>query len=125
MPPSIPTIPTINFGANQSLSCVPKLSTRNSAQEHHSDTLWLAIHLPLLPLEVFALDPITTPTVVYDTSQRSHSIVAVDDHAQRHGIITGMPLSVAHAQVTGLRAFIQNCQAEQQTLVQLATQATH
>ena len=125
MPPSIPTIPTINFGANQSLSCVPKLSTRNSAQEHHSDTLWLAIHLPLLPLEVFALDPITTPTVVYDTSQRSHSIVAVDDHAQRHGIITGMPLSVAHAQVTGLCAFIQNCQAEQQTLVQLATQATH
>ena len=125
MSPSIPTIPTINFGANQSLCCVPNSSTRNKIQEHHSDTLWLAIHLPLLPLEVFALDPITTPTVVYETSQRPYSIVAVDNHAQRNGIMTGMSLSVAHARLTGLRAFIRNYQAEQQALVKLATQAIY
>ena len=125
MSPSIPTIPTINFGANQSLCCVPNSSTRNEIQEHHSDTLWLAIHLPLLPLEVFALGPITTPTVVYETSQRPYSIVAVDNHAQRNGIMTGMSLSVAHARLTGLRAFIRNYQAEQQALVKLATQAIY
>ena len=125
MSPSIPTIPTINFGANQSLCCVPNSSTRNEIQEHHSDTLWLAIHLPLLPLEVFALGPITTPTVVYETSQRPYSIVAVDNHAQRNGIMTGMSLSVAHARLTGLRAFIRNHQAEQQALVKLATQAIY
>ena len=125
MSPSIPTIPTINFSANQPLCCVPNSSTRNEIQEHHSDTLWLAIHLPLLPLEVFALGPITTPTVVYETSQRPYSIVAVDNHAQRNGIITGMSLSVAHARLTGLRAFIRNHQAEQQALVKLATQAIY
>ena len=125
MSPSIPTIPTINFGANQSLCCVPNSSTRNEIQEHHSDTLWLAIHLPLLPLEVFALGPITTPTVVYETSQRPYSIVAVDNHAQRNGIMTGMSLSVAHARLTKLRAFIRNHQAEQHALVKLATQAIY
>ena len=125
MSPSIPTIPTINFSANQPLCCVPNSSTRNEIQEHHSDTLWLAIHLPLLPLEVFALGPITTPTVVYETSQRPYSIVAVDNHAQRNGIITGMSLSVAHARLTKLRAFIRNHQAEQHALVKLATQAIY
>ena len=125
MSPSIPTIPTINFSANQPLCCVPNSSTRNEIQEHHSDTLWLAIHLPLLPLEVFALGPITTPTVVYETSQRPYSIVAVDNHAQRNGIMTGMSLSVAHARLTKLRAFIRNHQAEQQALVKLATQAIY
>ena len=125
MSPSIPTIPTINFSANQPLCCVPNSSTRNEIQEHHSDTLWLAIHLPLLPLEVFALGPITTPTVIYETSQRPYSIVAVDNHAQRNGIITGMSLSVAHARLTKLRAFIRNHQAEQHALVKLATQAIY
>src|SRR3990172_2688980 len=59
--------------------------------------LWIGLHLPRLPLEIFTRGgPASEPLVVCDAA-RDPCIVIASEAAQRRGIRTGMKLSAARA----------------------------
>src|SRR5690606_36953526 len=60
--------------------------------------LWLAVYLPLLPLEVFR-DRSDQPTVVIDEQSR---VLLRNDAAVTAGIAPGVTLATAHSIVPGL-----------------------
>lgn len=81
--------------------------------------LWLALHLPRLPLEVFErVTPLPGPAVVATGDGRT--VVLPNAAAARHGITPGQKLSAALALVPGLEARTRNPPAEQQALESLA-----
>ncbi len=81
--------------------------------------LWLALHLPRLPLEVFErAAPLPGPAVVVAGDGRT--VVLPNAAAMHHGIAPGQKLPAALALVSGLEVHTRNRPAEQQALESLA-----
>ena len=59
--------------------------------------LWVAAHLPRLPLAALRSDAAAAPVVVIDADDRNQCIVAADPRAEAEGVQTGMTLSAALA----------------------------
>ena len=86
--------------------------------------LWLAIHLPHLPLEVYSRGLLEAmPLVVSDGHARSPSVLDCNAVAMEQGIQNGMPLGAAHALSPRLHVRTQDTLAEQQILEGLAAWA--
>ena len=87
--------------------------------------LWLALHLPFLPLEALGCQHKNWPTAVYTQGNREQQIVTANPTAQNSGIHTNMSLSAARALVPSLQAIQQSIELEKTYLRQLAIQAGH
>jgi protein ImuB len=85
--------------------------------------LWLAIHLPSLPLEVFPDAPGEGPLAVVEPEGSRQRVVAVNDCAVRHGVEAGQPLTAAWALAPALEILERNGPAEQAALERLAVWA--
>ena len=74
--------------------------------------LWLALHLPFLPLEALGCQHKNWPTAVYTQGNREQQIVTANPTAQNSGIHTNMSLSAARALVPSLQAIQQSIELE-------------
>ena len=105
-------------------------SSRNSSVEPYrylktaGDELWMALHLPLLPLVASTTTITQAATVVCQKNQRQYRVIAANKSAQRGGIRTNMALSSARTLVPQVRVLDRDLQAERLTIEQLATFAT-
>ena len=85
--------------------------------------LWLALHFPALPLDVFIRGAETiAPTVIASPGNRP-LVVSCNATALRAGIRPGMPISAAHALAPGLAVHARDAQREHETLERLAAWA--
>jgi protein ImuB len=91
--------------------------------------LWLALHLPHLPLEICsrgapapdpAPDAAITPLVVAEGHGREQWVYAANVEAARLGVHAGMRVSAAYAMTQALRVHTRDPQAEQDALESLA-----
>jgi protein ImuB len=86
--------------------------------------LWLALTLPRLPLDVFALaQPRSEPWAVVDASGRVDRVVACNDAARLAGIVPGMKRSAASALAGDLLVTRRRPDLEQMALEGLAVWA--
>ena len=105
-------------------------SPRNSSSgpyrglETASDELWMALHLPLLPLVASTTITTQTATVVCQKNQHQYRVIAANRSAEEGGIRTNMALSTARTLVPQVRVLDRDLQAEQLAMEQLATFAT-
>ena len=85
--------------------------------------LWLALHFPALPLEVFTRGAeAPAPTVIASPGNRP-LVVSCNATALRAGIRPGVPISAAHALAPGLAVHARDAQRERETLERLAAWA--
>jgi protein ImuB len=85
--------------------------------------LWLALHFPSLPLEVFTRGAETpAPTAIASIGNRP-LVVSCNAAAMRAGIRPGMPISAAHALAPGLAVHARDAQREREALERLAAWA--
>lgn len=85
--------------------------------------LWLSVHLPHLPLEVFTRGLVLSgPAVVAEGGQRRRVWVA-NRAAEKRGVEAGMALAAAQALVRELRIFPRDVRREAEALTALATWA--
>ena len=86
--------------------------------------LWLALHLPLLPLEVFTRggqSPSNAQAIAITSSvESSATVVAVNRPAQACGVIAGMSVSVACALASNLHTLARDVAKENATLSRIA-----
>jgi protein ImuB len=82
--------------------------------------LWLALHLPRLPLEVFLRGIDTPDPAVVSTGGSQPRIMIAAPEALRRGVHPGMKLSAAHALVPELHVLARNLPLESGTLESLA-----
>jgi protein ImuB len=86
--------------------------------------LWLALHLPQLPIEVHTRASERPLPAVVAAQQGSHSrVLSANAPAARAGVYTGLALSAAHALVAGLYVYHRDEEAERAALERLATLA--
>lgn len=86
--------------------------------------LWLALHLPQLPLEVHTrASDRPLPAVVAATIGNQSQVMNVNTHAERSGIYPGMALAAAHALTAGLYVCPRDQAAEIAALEHIATLA--
>ena len=85
-------------------------SPRNSSSgpykdlETASDVLWMALHLPLLPLVASTAITTQTATVVCQKNQHQYRVIAANRFAEEVGICTNMALSTARTLVPSARS---------------------
>jgi protein ImuB len=85
--------------------------------------LWLALHFPSLPLEVFTRGAEAPgPTAIASIGNRP-LVVCCNAAAMRAGIRPGTPISAAHALAPGLAVHARDAQRERETLERLAAWA--
>ncbi len=85
--------------------------------------LWLALHFPSLPLEVFTRGADTLgPTAIASEANRP-LVVACDGAATRAGIRSGIALSAAHVLAPGLIVHTRDLRREHEMLERLAAWA--
>ncbi|MDX1431478.1 MAG: DNA polymerase Y family protein [Gammaproteobacteria bacterium] len=84
--------------------------------------LWLALHLPRLPLEALNPAPGTSLAVISGADARA-VVVAADERCRAAGIRAGMPASAACALLPALRLVVRDAQAEAAALAGLAVWA--
>ena len=85
--------------------------------------LWLALHFPSLPLEVFTRGGETPgPTAIASPGNRP-LVVSCNATALRAGIRPGVPISAAHALAPGLAVHARDAQSEREALERLAAWA--
>jgi protein ImuB len=84
--------------------------------------LWLAIRLPLLPLEVYAraVEP-ATPLAVTTTSGSRSEVIACTDAASQRGVRPGMPVAAAMALAADLTTVPRDTTAERAALERIAS----
>lgn len=86
--------------------------------------LWLALHLPLLPLEVFTRggqSPSNAQAIAITSSvESSATVVAVNRPAQACGVIAGMSVSVACTLASNLHTLARDVAKENATLSRIA-----
>jgi protein ImuB len=83
--------------------------------------LWLGLHLPRLPLEVYTRGYADSdPVVVCQGRGKTQTVLLADETAQRLGISAGMPLGAAHALSTRLRTLPRDKRKEAAALERLA-----
>src|SRR5688572_28344941 len=86
--------------------------------------LWLALHLPSLPLEVYARASRGAVPLAVVSSTGSHaSIVACNDAARRRGVKHGMPPAAASALASDLQLVTRDLAAEEAALERIAAWA--
>ncbi len=86
--------------------------------------LWLALHFPAFPLEVFSRGTLAPEPLVVAEKQGSRAcVVACNEAAMNDGVRPGMPVSAAQALVTGLVVRWRVPAAEKESLAGLATWA--
>lgn len=84
-------------------------------------SLWLIIHLPHLPLEVYkASDSEACPVVVWVGHGREQRILLGNPVAQGLGIHPDMPMGAAYSLAQGLRAWARDEEAERLVLERIA-----
>ncbi|MGH8579823.1 MAG: Y-family DNA polymerase [Gammaproteobacteria bacterium] len=84
-------------------------------------SLWLNIHLPHLPLEVYkASDSEACPVVVWVGHGRGQRVLLGNPVAQGLGIHPDMPMSAAYSLAEDLRAWARDEEAERLTLERIA-----
>jgi protein ImuB len=84
-------------------------------------SLWLALHLPALPLEVFTrAEGTQRPLAVSDIQARHPSILVASPSARRQGVLPGMPIGAAQALATELQLLARAPEREQAALEGLA-----
>jgi protein ImuB len=82
--------------------------------------LWLALHFPALPVEIFTrASPTAEPFVVTEGDHRP-TVVAANDSATTAGVRCGMLLSAAYPLVPALLARVRDEDAERQALASVA-----
>jgi protein ImuB len=83
--------------------------------------LWLALHLPVLPLEVFTrAEDKQRPLAVSDIQARRPAILVANAGARRQGVLSGMPIGAAQALTTELQVLARAPEREQTALEGLA-----
>ena len=83
--------------------------------------LWLALHFPLLPLEIFARGvPAPGPLAVASSTGATAEIVACNRKARDHGVRAGMPVAAASALAADLRFLTRAPAAEHAALEHVA-----
>ena len=95
------------------------LTTNPSARP---DNLWLAIHLPYLPLESLGYYD-EQPTAVYTQQAQAQQVVTPNPQAKQNGIYAGMSLAAAHTLNPALQVVVQDRAAESVYLERLAVAA--
>jgi protein ImuB len=85
--------------------------------------LWLALHFPSLPLEVFTRSAEAPGPTVIATPGNRPLVVCCNAAAMRAGVRPGMPISAAHALAPGLAVHAQDEVREQEALERLAAWA--
>jgi len=85
--------------------------------ETQTSHLWLALHLPFLPLEALGCQQKNWPIAVYTQGSREQQIVAANPTAQNSGIHTNMSLSAARALVPSLQTVQQSIDSEKNIFV--------
>jgi protein ImuB len=86
--------------------------------------LWLALHFPSLPLEIFTRGAEGPGPVVVAVSGATHAeIVTCSQEARRCGIHAGMAVAGAWALASGLRIFARDEAAERDALDRIAAWA--
>jgi protein ImuB len=86
--------------------------------------LWLALHLPQLPLEVHTrASERPLPAVVATTIGNQSQVIGVNGLAARGGVYPGMALAAAHALIAGLHVCPRDSVAEASAIEHLATLA--
>ncbi|MHB8455285.1 MAG: Y-family DNA polymerase [Acidiferrobacterales bacterium] len=88
--------------------------------------LWLCLHLPDLPLEIFTRsDPAPEALVLVHGSGHGHGrcVALCDAVARRYGIRSGMSLNAAHALASSLRVRERDEESERAALERLAAWA--
>ncbi len=82
--------------------------------------LWLALYMPLLPLESAASATTEQPLVVYTSHAGQHSVYRLNAAAAARGIDPGMPLTAARSLCQTLHAIEHDARREQHALEGLA-----
>ncbi|HET7833420.1 MAG TPA: DNA polymerase Y family protein [Gallionella sp.] len=86
--------------------------------------LWLALHFPELPLEIFSRGAaLFEPFAVVEKQGNRTSVIACNELAGVSGVRPGMPVSAAQALVTGLAVRARDGAAEEESLAGLAAWA--
>ncbi|MBA3563484.1 MAG: DNA polymerase Y family protein [Gammaproteobacteria bacterium] len=110
-------------GATRKESDSPEAAARATAQRPRPAPLWLCIHLPALPLEIFAPAPTAGPLAVIEQQGGRQVLVALNDCAVRHGLEAGQPLTGAYALAPALEILERNPRGERAALERLAVWA--
>jgi protein ImuB len=86
--------------------------------------LWVALHLPWLPLEALE-SPVAPPAprAVVEMQGQTQFLVATCQNAQRFGVRPGMSVAAALALIPGLATQLRDVNREQRLLEALATRA--
>jgi protein ImuB len=103
--------------------CEPLFNTaacHMSGEPQPAGRLWLALYLPLLPLESMACTEHEQPRVVYVSHAGQHTVYRLNAAATAHGIDPGMPLTAARSLCQQLVAFEHDARHERKTLDGLA-----
>ncbi len=83
--------------------------------------LWLALHLPLLGLDLLQLSSAHAPAAcLYEGENKHQRVWLGNSRARRCGIVPGMALKAALAQCPDLQTYPRRADAEQSRLEQLA-----
>lgn len=85
--------------------------------------LWVAAHVPRLPLAALRPDGAATPVVVIDPDDRNQRIIAADPRAESEGVQAGMTLSAALAVAPGIDPRPRDPSAELALMQRLASLA--
>jgi protein ImuB len=85
--------------------------------------LWLALHFPSLPLEVFTRGTEAPGPTIIASPGNQPLVVACNAAAARAGIHPGMSISATHALAPGLAVHVRDAQREHRTLERLAAWA--
>jgi protein ImuB len=86
--------------------------------------LWLALHFPLLPLEIFTRGgPRAGSFAVVSSPGNNAMVVACNPAAQRRGVCSGMPVSAAWALASDLEVIVRDAAAEYAALKRVAAWA--
>jgi protein ImuB len=88
----------------RTVSPPPKGPDSQGALKLPSRELWIAAHVPQLPLRSLGVAPSSTPRVIVDAGDRNPRIIDADANAQAAGVQVGMTLGAAFALVPGLDA---------------------
>ncbi len=94
--------------------------TPREAQEPRRRDLWLAVHLPNLPLEALPGGTARAPTVVAEPVRGQWRVVAANGRARSLGIVPDLPLSSAFALAHALNVLPRSAPAERAVLEALA-----
>lgn len=86
--------------------------------------LWLSLHLPQLPLEIFTRGTeVCGPVVVAEGGRQRAQVLVANRPAEKLGVHAGMAVAAAQALASELQVFQRDTQKEAAALAQMATWA--